>query len=659
MAIAKMKLVGVAGVLDQLNTFIETCCMDGNFHPEQATQYLPDDLGYTPNEENNPYADMLQRVEDFAHNAHFDIAPSEHLKHTPTEEEIREFVDGLNSAAGKLATNRKDLLEQHQACERGIEQLKHFTEFNTDLDEVFNCQYVKVRFGHLPKDNYEKLLAMQEDNPYLYFVPCSSDALDYWGMYFAPRDKIAEVDQIFQNLYFNRLHIPGAAGTAKEGIEQLQKNNELLHEILEKIDKQLDDYWEENQERFIEVYTRLTYLNAVYSLRQYAAVKGRYFFFAGWVPARMAHRFEAKAKEIRRSAYEIGDPDLKSAIKPPVLLRNNPLFRPFEFYIEMYGLPSYDEIDVTGLVAVTYTILFGIMFGDVGQGIVLAILGYLMWKIKKMALGKILVPCGIAATIGGFVYGSVFGNETLLDPLYAALGMDGKPLEVMDSVIGLLIFSIAIGVLLVIVAMLMNVIVSIKRRQYGRAIFHHNGVTGILLYASLVTLVVQLFTGTTVIPTAVLIVAIVATVVLLFFEGILVNLIDDREHWKPESWGDYILENVFELLDYFISYMSNTISFLRVGAFVLVHAAMMTVVFAIAQGNIIVIILGNVLVMALEGLLTGIQALRLEFYEMFSRFYEGEGRPFEGVKIAYQENAKKRCGKKIMKMKKQKLEESK
>ncbi len=657
MAIAKMKLVGVAGFLEQLDEFIETCCMDGNFHPEPAAQYLPVDLGYTPMEDVNPYADMLQKVEEFAKNAKVEVAPIRHLKHTPTDEEIRTFVDRLNSAAGQLARNRKDLMEQHQACERGIEQLKHFTDFDLDLDEVFNCEYIKVRFGHLPKDNYEKLLAMEEDNPYVFFVPCSVDAFDYWGMYFAPRAKIAEVDQIFQNLYFNRLHIPGAAGTAKEGIVQLQKNNEILDEILEKINSQLDDYWAENRERFLEVYTRLTHLKLVYDLRKYAAVKDHYFFFAGWVPAQKAKSFEAKAQKIKRAAYEISDPDIKSAAKPPVLLKNNPLFRPFEFYIEMYGLPSYDEFDATGLVAVTYTILFGIMFGDVGQGIVLAILGYLMWKLKKMALGKILIPCGIAATIGGFVYGSFFGDEEFLNPLYTALGMAGKPLEVMDSVIGLLIFSIGIGVFLMIVAMFMNVLVSIKRKQFGRAVFHHNGVMGILLYAALVTLVVQLFTGTSIIPTPVLISVIVVSVVLLFFEGILVNLIDDREHWKPESWGDYILENLFELLDYFISYMSNTISFLRVGAFVLVHAAMMTVVFAIAQGNIVVIIFGNILVMALEGLLTGIQALRLEFYEMFSRFYEGEGRPFEGVKIAYKERAEKRRSQKSVK--KQKLEESK
>lgn len=122
-----MKLVGVAGIVEQLDEFIETCCMDGNFHPEPAAQYLPVDLGYTPMEDVNPYADMLQKVEEFAHNARFEIAPVRHLKHTPTDDEIRAFVDQLNRDAGRAAAGRKDLIEQHQACERGIEQLKHFT----------------------------------------------------------------------------------------------------------------------------------------------------------------------------------------------------------------------------------------------------------------------------------------------------------------------------------------------------------------------------------------------------------------------------------------------------------------------------------------------------------------------------------------------------
>ena len=131
-------------------------------------------------------------------------------------------------------------------------------------------------------------------------------------------------------------------------------------------------------------------------------------------------------------------------------------------------------------------------------------------------------------------------------------------------------------------------------------------------------------------------VLIIGAAVLLFKE-ILIDLVNRKPDWKPESIGDYLMQNIFELLEYVLSYASNTVSFLRVGAFVLVHAGMMMVVFNLAGAdkNLFVIILGNVLVIALEGLLTGIQAMRLEFYEMFSRFYEGDGRAFNAVRLKY------------------------
>ena len=127
---------------------------------------------------------------------------------------------------------------------------------------------------------------------------------------------------------------------------------------------------------------------------------------------------------------------------------------------------------------------------------------------------------------------------------------------------------------------------------------------------------------------------IAVSAVILIIKEPFIELIDHHHFHKPESMLDFFLQNVFELVEYVLSYMSNTVSFLRVGAFVLVHAGMMMVVFSLAgeSENLFVIILGNILVIALEGLLTGIQALRLEYYEMFSRFYIGDGRKFNPVK---------------------------
>ena len=135
---------------------------------------------------------------------------------------------------------------------------------------------------------------------------------------------------------------------------------------------------------------------------------------------------------------------------------------------------------------------------------------------------------------------------------------------------------------------------------------------------------------------------IILPLILIFLREPLGKLVARKRDWKPESWGEYCMQNAFELLETLLSYVTNTMSFLRVGAFVLVHAGMMLVVFTLADlgmkalgmpGYIVIVILGNIFIMALEALLVCIQVLRLEFYEMFSRFYIGAGRKFDPVRV--------------------------
>ena len=128
----------------------------------------------------------------------------------------------------------------------------------------------------------------------------------------------------------------------------------------------------------------------------------------------------------------------------------------------------------------------------------------------------------------------------------------------------------------------------------------------------------------------------------LLFAEVLAPLVNGEPDWRPaEGWGGYLMQNVFELLESVLSYLSNTISFLRVGAFVIVHASMMMVVFTLAgePANLIVVVLGNGVVIALEALLSAIQGIRLEFYEMFSRFYTGGGRKFEAMNYGSEQAA--------------------
>ena len=323
----------------------------------------------------------------------------------------------------------------------------------------------------------------------------------------------------------------------------------------------------------------------------------------------------------------------------PVILKNPRVFRPFEFFVNMFGTPSYGEIDPTPFVAITYILLFGIMFGDLGQGLLVSVVGYLMWRIKKMELGRILIRCGVSSAFFGLVYGSVFGFEHVLDPLYHALfGLEEKPIEVMaPATAGTIIYAaVGIGVALVVLAMILNCFVAARRRDWGSLLFGPNGLPGLVFYGAVVWgLVSSIMLGSSPFSVPYIIFLIVLPLVLIYLREPLTALVT-RSGEKTE-WGGYLAQSFFELFESVLSYVTNTMSFLRVGAFVLVHAGMMTVVFTLAGmtsgfGWWLIVVIGNIVVAAIEGLLVGIQVLRLEFYEMFSRFYEGGGVPFTPVR---------------------------
>ena len=641
------------GKTEQLEKLIWDCCVDGHFHPENGSLYISESMGYKPFNEENHYKPLMQELQNLAElsgETVDDYGYCEELQEVSQRAE--ELVEKFKGKIEGYAREKRELAEQKERCREGIEIYSNFIDLDVSIELIDECEFILARFGRLPKESYMKLQVSSdavsksgEDRdgkssnykirPYFMFLPCSSDASSQWGVYFTPKDKADDVDRMFASLHFERVEMPGAAGTPEMIIENLKNDIEIIDKSIEEADREAKAFFNENREECNSLYTALSALDKVFGLKKYAVVKDGYFFFVGWVTKKHLKSCRKMIENIEDVDLEVSTPEEDTTTSPPVKLRNPRIARPFEFFIDMYGLPGYNEVDITGFLAVTYTLLFGIMFGDMGQGIVLMIAGFLMWKLKKMDLGKALIPCGISATVFGFIYGSVFGFENLLDPVYRKLRLGGKPLEVMNSVNTILILAISIGIFLVAISMCINIYACFKRKEPGEALFSQNGVAGLLFYLALVSLCVTFMTDKEYIPSSLCVGILIVCAVILFMKEILIALTEHKKEKMPDSVGDFILQNIFELIEYVLSYASNTVSFLRVGAFVLVHAGMMMVVFELAgeNNNLFVIILGNALVIALEGLLTGIQAMRLEFYEMFSRFYEGDGRPFEGVLI--------------------------
>ena len=175
-----------------------------------------------------------------------------------------------------------------------------------------------------------------------------------------------------------------------------------------------------------------------------------------------------------------------------------------------------------------------------------------------------------------------------------------------------------------------------------RLLWESNGVAGLIFYGGIVVgFGGQLVFGWQIVTPLYIVLVIALPLLVIFFREVLGGLVEKRPDWKPESWGGFIMQNFFEVFEFLLSYASNTISFLRVGAFVLVHVGMMTVVFTLADmtTGVFYVLVGGNWKRGYHGygrvLLVGIQALRLEFYEMFSRFFDGAGRPFKPIRLPF------------------------
>lgn len=561
-------------------------------------------------------------------------------------DEVRQTVEKLAAQVAERNRMETEINAKLATYEQTKAQLYHLTGLQTSIDEIFSCKYLKVRFGRLPKDSFIKLPYYEEHS--FTFHEYDFDGEYYWGMYFVPEDKAHEVDDIFASLYFERVWVPDFVhGTPQDAIAQIiTEENELRERQKElKNNAQLADA------KMLEYLRRcaawLNYESQIYDMYKYVIVLEHTYYISGYVPCdEVEHVKNALAilpgVRLCRDS-ELEDAETPPDRKPPVKLKNNWLFRPFEMFVDMYGLPEYGDLDPTGFVAITYAVLFGIMFGDVGQGILLGLIGYfVMYKKMHMQIGLVLSRCSIFSTLFGFVYGSIFGFEHALDGFYRMLGFAEKPMDVLEpnSIIVLLVSSVIAGIFLIAAAMFTGILSCIRRGRIAEAIFSVNGVAGLVFYFSLLATLVELALGYD-IPFICTPVFYVLCLVVPFLCIYFSEFICARIEGKPveETVGEIFMNGFFEVFDALLSFASNTMSFLRVGGFALAHAGMMTMVFTLSDMTTnpllywLIVLVGNLFVMALEGLFVGIQVLRLEFYEMFSRFFNATGRPFDPLRV--------------------------
>ncbi len=647
MAIEKMSLVSIVGNKKELDEALTECINSNCFHIEQPSKIvnLDEYTEFTTAETSESYSELTAKLFNLAAELGEKLNPDVKVERLFSDDELNDYVSGLDSELGEVSGKISQLNDRLSELELADVELKHLRGLSVSFDDLFSLKHVKIRFGQIPAENYEKLELYQ--NRAFYFVPFDNDNMYYWGIYFVPASKAAGVDKIFDSLMFERIHLPDFFhGTTDESIKYVQKEIVQTKNMLVEVEKKREEIRLKHSPYISQYYKCIRYKDAVSGLKQYAAELHDNFCVMGYVPADEVEKFGDNFDKLKTVSCVVQDIDAEVKIKPPTKLKNNKFAQPFQGFVEMYGLPGYSGMDPTNLVAITYTLLFGIMFGDVGQGLLISLLGFLAWKFKRMFLGRIMTRIGFSSAFFGLVYGSVFGFEDALNPLYKLLfGLNEKPIDVFETSTTniVLLGAVGLGAIVIIVSIIINIVIGIKIKDPERAFFGQNGIAGLVLYiGAFGAAALLMMAGVNVLNPAFIIICIVIPIVLMFLREPLATLCKGKKLKKPEGGvGGFIIENFFELFEFVLSYITNTMSFLRVGGFVLSHAGMMAVVMTLTEmvgstASPFVVVIGNLFVMGIEGLIVGIQVLRLEFYEIFSRFYDGDGIPFEPAKILYQ-----------------------
>ncbi|MBE6845634.1 MAG: ATPase [Ruminococcus sp.] len=639
MSIEKMEYLSIVGLMDDLDETLKKCVESGCFHINEISDEQ-DSMVRVDGE--NPYKPLLKRIVSMNMGADFEFKelPAEQITHL-TPDDIEQDVSLLESKLRVLSDEIENLSGAISERKRAAIQLSHLKGMKNDLQKLFTCTHIEPRFGRMPVESFQKL-SYYEDKPFI-FIPYDDDGNYKWGIYFAPLENIREVNNIFKSLYFEKIWLPDfITDTPEEECEKLKNHIDTLEKRLDEKQSEYNILVAENKQVINSSFCRIKYLYDLYELRRYALCYKDKFYLSGYVPKKQYNEFLNLAEAVPSVSIVSKPAENDSQTKVPVKLKTNRFAKPFSMFVEMYGLPSYGGFNPTNLVAWTYTLMFGIMFGDLGQGLLISLIGFIVYKKSGNLLGAILQRVGISSAVFGLVYGSVFGFEHLLDPLYHAIGLKHKPIEIMDSTMTILLGAICIGVAIILISITINIFISFRQRNYTEAIFGNNGISGLVLFGSLLAGVAVMMTGGESLFTMPYVICLIIIPLLLMFFREPLGAVLSGKKYRPEGGiGDFIASNFFEVFEFILGYATNTLSFVRIGGFIFSHAGMMSVVMLLSESvsagvSPVVIVIGNLFVMGMEGLIVGIQVLRLEFYEVFSRFYDGDGVAFEPVRINYQ-----------------------
>jgi len=575
----------------------------------------------------------------------------------PQVDRIDEDVKGVSD---QLSAEKKRL----ELLESQLRQLEPISDVNVEVGALNNSSFMHSILGIVPSANITRLRTSLLRVPHVFFI-LREDPQKPVVWILGPKSNFDVLERAAKSAYLNPLSLPEEfSGTPEQITGMLRKEIESAKQKISGLEADLVKlgalYKNDLQKLLWDVHISRVMADAIVRFGQLRHT----YVVVGWVPTADLEDLTARLKEASREILIETMATSRSGhhANIPVALTNNRWLKPIQDLVTTFGRPSYGELDPTLLVALTFPVLYGAMFGDLGQGLVLMLVGILahnkIFMKGLQSLGLLLVYCGFFASIFGYLYGSIFGFEGHLIEEYLHFHFEPTWMSPLENILTILAFAIDAGIVILLFGYLLGLFNNIRSRDWAHFWFGHTGVAALIFYVCFLALLGGFLGDTAIAPKVAVAInslplpfTTLADIfgLLVMFSGFFRNMVEGHTLIEAKGIGGFAMFLVQSFMDLFettISMLSNTLSFVRVGAFAVAHGGLSLAIFSLAGerptvGFWITILIGNLFIIGFEGLIVYIQTMRLHYYEILGKFFHGGGMQFEPLKLSpSQEEAK-------------------
>ena len=532
-----------------------------------------------------------------------------------------------------------------------LDQVEGFETLAVPVEDLGRLSFLHFAIGSLPEENLPELEQSVGENVVL--VPLAARGGERRLVAVTSRKGRFALETALETEGFARKSLePEGRGSLAEVADGLRRRRDDLAGGLEQVTAALGRLAEEAAPVLGRVRAVVRMERRILEAEENFPRTRATSLITGWVPAEEVGLVRRRLRDLvgNRCVVETADADDVPEAEVPVLLRHPRLLRPFQMLVSAYGLPGYRDLEPTLFVAVTFLGMFGMMFGDIGHGGVLAAGGALAalygTSRKVRDAGVLLAAAGAASILFGFVYGECFGMEL------EGLALWHSPLQP-EGTMAFIWTAVGIGVGVITLGLVLNIVNRFRRGEVLEGILDRTGVVGGILYWASVAMFLRWGVHKRSDLNWLLGLLIGGALVALLVREPLLRAIYHRRGEGPGKGEaepqpgllETVMESVIHVFETVLTYLANTISFVRLAAYAMSHTALLLATFLLADEvakaagavgrplGVLVIVVGNVLAIALEGIIASVQALRLEYYEFFSKFYTGGGRAFEPFRL--------------------------